>query len=77
LLKGGRLAWWSTPRAVETTVLRNPSLEKSMKLFTNLLKVAFVLSIFVVVPACNTMEGAGKDTQRAGEKMENAADRNK
>jgi len=44
-----------------------------MKLFTNLLKVAFVLSIFVVVPACNTMEGAGKDTQKAGEKLENAA----
>jgi predicted small secreted protein len=27
--------------------------------------------------ACNTAEGMGKDTQRAGEKLENAADRNK
>lgn len=48
-----------------------------MKLFTDVLKVAFVLSLFVVLPACNTMEGAGKDTQRLGEKVENAADRNK
>jgi predicted small secreted protein len=48
-----------------------------MKLVIDALKVAFVLSLFVVLPACNTMEGAGKDTQRAGEKMENAADRNK
>ena len=48
-----------------------------MKSFIALLKVAFVLSLFVVLPACNTMEGAGKDTQRAGEKLENAADRNK
>jgi len=48
-----------------------------MKLVINALKVAFVLSLFVVLPACNTMEGAGKDTQRAGEKLENAADRNK
>jgi predicted small secreted protein len=48
-----------------------------MKLVINALKVAFVLSLFVVLPACNTMEGAGKDTQRAGEKLENAADKNK
>jgi predicted small secreted protein len=48
-----------------------------MKLVIDALKVAFVLSLFVVLPACNTMEGAGKDTQRAGEKLENAADRNK
>lgn len=26
---------------------------------------------------CNTMEGAGKDIKRGGEKIENAADRNK
>ena len=27
--------------------------------------------------ACNTMEGAGQDTQNAGKALENAADRNK
>ncbi len=48
-----------------------------MRSFITLLKVAFVLSLFVVLPACNTVEGAGKDTQRAGEKIENTADRNK
>ena len=48
-----------------------------MKLIIDALKVAFVLSLFVVLPACNTMEGAGKDTQRAGEKLENAADSHK
>jgi len=48
-----------------------------MKLFMTALKVAFVLSLFVVLPACNTMEGVGKDTQKAGDKIENAADRNK
>jgi entericidin A len=45
------------------------------------LKQLFVLSAILVslttLTACNTMEGAGKDTQKAGEKLENAADRNK
>ena len=27
--------------------------------------------------ACNTMSGAGKDIQKGGEKIENAADKNK
>ena len=31
----------------------------------------------VVMTACNTVEGAGKDVKRGGEKLENAADRNK
>ena len=48
-----------------------------MKLFIDALKVAFVLSLFVVLPACNTMEGAGKDMERGGQKIEGAADRNK
>ena len=32
---------------------------------------------FVMLTACNTMEGAGKDIQRGGEKVESAADKNK
>jgi predicted small secreted protein len=30
-----------------------------------------------MLTACNTMEGAGKDIQRGGEKVESAADKNK
>ena len=41
------------------------------KLLAGLLAVAFILS------GCNTIEGAGKDTQKAGESIEHAADKNK
>jgi predicted small secreted protein len=30
-----------------------------------------------LLPACNTVEGVGKDTKVAGQGIENAADRNK
>ncbi len=39
-----------------------------------------LIAIFVMagfLAGCNTMEGAGKDIKRGGEKIENAADRNK
>jgi len=45
--------------------------------------VTRVLGLFVVAftlftsTGCNTMEGAGQDTQNAGESLERAADRNK
>ena len=39
------------------------------------LAVLFGLSLGMI--GCNTMEGAGKDTQRAGEKLQDSADRNK
>lgn len=29
----------------------------------------------ILLTACNTMEGAGEDIQRGGEKLENAAER--
>jgi predicted small secreted protein len=48
-----------------------------MSLFKRLFGVAMLLSFLAVIPACNTVEGVGKDTQKAGEKLENAADRNK
>lgn len=31
----------------------------------------------VIGTGCNTMEGAGKDIQKAGDKLEDAADRSK
>lgn len=43
----------------------------------NLLKVAFVVLFAFSVTACNTMSGAGKDIQKGGEKLENAADKSK
>lgn len=41
------------------------------------LKFSLVLSVLVLVPACNTVEGAGKDVKEAGKGLENAADNNK
>ena len=37
---------------------------------------AVLIAMFALI-GCNTMEGAGQDIQRGGEKLENAADRNK
>lgn len=34
---------------------------------------ALGLALLVLVPACHTMEGAGKDVERAGEKVQDAA----
>jgi entericidin A len=35
--------------------------------------VLFLASMVLVLSACNTMSGAGKDIQKAGEKVEDAA----
>lgn len=32
-------------------------------------------SFFVMLAGCNTMEGAGKDIERGGEKIQDAADK--
>ena len=48
-----------------------------MKLFKQMFALAVILASLTTLTACNTMEGAGKDTKKAGEKIENAADRNK
>lgn len=42
-----------------------------------MIAVLFMLVSVVALSACNTMEGAGKDIQKGGEKLENAADKNK
>ena len=39
-----------------------------------------LLAFMVILPlisACNTMEGLGQDVQKGGEKIEDAADKNK
>jgi predicted small secreted protein len=48
-------------------------LEKNMAFVKRLFKVALVLSFVAVIPACNTMEGAGKDIKKGGEKLEDSA----
>lgn len=40
----------------------------------NLFLMLIVLTALVVLMGCNTMQGAGKDIQRAGEKIEDAAE---
>ncbi|MFC4274699.1 entericidin A/B family lipoprotein [Achromobacter aloeverae] len=36
-----------------------------------------MLAFSTLVAGCNTMHGAGQDIERGGEKIQNAADRNK
>ena len=36
-----------------------------------------LLAMLPILSACNTMEGLGQDTQKAGQKLENSADKNK
>ncbi|MEZ0264578.1 MAG: entericidin A/B family lipoprotein [Phycisphaerae bacterium] len=36
--------------------------------------VVMVLSAMFVLPACNTVEGMGRDVERAGDKIQDAAD---
>lgn len=40
----------------------------------NLFLMLIVLTASVALMGCNTMQGAGKDIQRAGEKIEDAAE---
>lgn len=42
-----------------------------------LVVAAMLLAGPVALMGCNTAEGLGKDTQKVGEKLEDAADRNK
>lgn len=44
-----------------------------MKVISTFLMLAFAISL----TACNTFAGAGKDIQKGGEKIENAAESNK
>lgn len=40
-------------------------------------KLSALLVLASFLAGCNTMSGAGKDVERAGEKIQNSADRNK
>lgn len=39
--------------------------------------IALILGAAFVLAGCNTMAGLGEDTQAAGRKLENSAERNK
>lgn len=56
----------------KTSTLFLNALEAHMKRFT-----ALLLLTCAVLGGCNTMEGAGKDIQQGGQKLQGAADRNK
>jgi entericidin A len=46
-----------------------------MKKIAALMTVSFVAAL--ALAGCNTMEGAGQDVQRAGQKLEKSADQKK
>lgn len=64
---------------------QRPHVEAESVLLTNLkgrimkkiISIMGVLMFAVGLSACNTMQGVGKDVERGGEKMQNAAERNK
>jgi predicted small secreted protein len=43
------------------------------KLISSALAASFMLGILVTLPACNTIQGAGKDIERGGEKIQQEA----
>ena len=45
-----------------------------MSQLKRLFKVAVILSFALILPACNTVNGAGKDIERGGEKLQDASD---
>jgi len=47
------------------------------KLILTLATLCSLCSVAVITTGCNTMEGAGKDVERVGEKIENSAQRHK
>lgn len=42
-----------------------------------LMSAFLILAFAVTLSACNTFSGAGKDIQKGGEKIEDAAEKNK
>jgi len=38
-----------------------------------LFSIALLLSVFAALTGCNTVEGAGKDVERAGEEIQDAS----
>jgi entericidin B len=72
-------------RALNVEQQRSSYIEQAQKLYfatgENIMKNKIVsilcLCSFLLLTACNTMSGAGKDIQKGGEALENSADKNK
>ena len=45
-----------------------------MKLLKHMFALAVIMTALTSLTACNTLEGAGRDVERAGDKIEDAAD---
>jgi predicted small secreted protein len=45
-----------------------------MKFLKHLFVLTVIMSALTSLTACNTMKGAGKDVERGGEKLKDAAD---
>jgi entericidin B len=43
----------------------------------NVIMILTLITFSALTTACNTMEGAGQDLQKGGEKLEKSADENK
>ena len=69
-MKGGLLfpAWLD--RALQLPTFLET---KAMKTITTCVALSFLLAL----SACNTMQGFGKDVSKAGDKIENKADKSK
>ena len=52
-------------------------LTKEMKMFKKIAATMAALAMVMGLAACNTVEGVGKDVERAGEGVQNAADKAK
>ncbi len=48
-----------------------------MKTRYRIIAMLMLVASFAVSTGCNTTEGVGKDVEKAGEKLQDAADRNK
>ena len=46
-------------------------------MFKAMLMLAILTSLGLSIAGCNTVHGAGQDVERGGEKMQDAADRNR
>jgi predicted small secreted protein len=52
----------------------HPFRRLNMKFLKQLFALMVILSALTSLTACNTMHGAGKDIERGGEKLKDAAD---
>jgi entericidin B len=65
---------WNLSGALATTGLFTLTYFLRDQMLRNLYAVILLAAVLISGVACNTMKGAGKDIERGGEKLQNAAD---